>query len=200
MRVKRKTLEQFLTDFDTYLSTINEHISILLIGGTALLYYRQRRATKDIDMVLNAHDTKVSHFFLDDYSKKNDIEIQYGLAGRFQSMLLNEDMMERAERMRKVKIGFFSSHHFRYLDVRIICPIDLVLLKIEAASYRGGQDRKDVIGLIRRYKISMDDLTSLYKRYKPEIELVPRMIETFNALVGEALRQNEFDVRQYLDK
>ncbi|HLC65211.1 MAG TPA: hypothetical protein VJI46_03755 [Candidatus Nanoarchaeia archaeon] len=134
----RLTLEdvtKFLISFDNFLKKPT-HIG--LIGGAALLIFKIRPSTHDIDIVFfDKGGLAESSHFLEDYSKVNEVEIQYGMSGRFASMLINEDMFKHSKVVPGIEETFFHTYKFRNLHIHILEPKYFALVKVEAAS-KGG--------------------------------------------------------------
>ena len=100
--------------------------------------------------------------------------------------------------MTELKSGWFDVYKLRNLRVHVLLPKYLVLVKIEAASSVGGKHFEDALRLVRDLKIQVEDIVEVYREYRPEIEMIPRMTAEFNIFVREAYGDQDFDIKNFL--
>jgi hypothetical protein len=145
---------------------LKRKIEIYVIGGSAMLYYDSKNATKDIDLVTTSKkDFDELLGFLEGagfYRKKPFISPKYAgvevkkpvfleLSGQRIDIFLNEIICFRLSETMKARVKI--KHEYGNLIVKIVSPEDIVLLK--SATERAG-DRQDAKELINRYNINWD--------------------------------------------
>ncbi len=184
---------KFLESLDNFSS---KRVDIGIIGGCAMMFYGLRESTKDIDIsILSGMDEHISRF-IQEYSKENNIEIDFRPPAGFSSMLLNEEMFLHTKDVAQLKESFLQTYKFKELHLHILNPADFALVKIEAAAYRGGKDFEDAITLLKKFNIPLEAMIAKYQEYRPEIEGIPRMVLEFNMVMRHFYGVKEFDIKQ----
>lgn len=196
MVVTIKEVVKFLESFDNFL---REPVRIGLIGGAAMLVLGIKESTKDIDLVFfTGGDLQESKEFLDIYSRGNRIEIQYGFCGRFQSMLMNEDMFRHSKEITLLKESFLHKYRLKNLDICILEPAYFILAKIEAAASKGTAHFEDAMKVARHFGVKKEELIKAYEEYRPEIEVIQRMVVEFNMFIQDFYGERDFDIKKRL--
>lgn len=173
----------FFEELDKVL-TVETHIG--LIGGTALEFINLRESTRDIDIVFFSSIHNNIKKFIANYSKEYDVEIDYGEAGSFSSMLLDVDMFKNPKfRITEFKVSYFRHVVFKNLILHIPEPKYFILIKLEAASTRGQRDFEDAKKIKKHFKISKQILQEAYNELNIEIEMIPRMKTEFEIFMKD---------------
>jgi hypothetical protein len=146
--------------------TIKKKIEAYIIGGSAMLYYNAKEATKDIDLVVTSKEDfdeleramksigfSIKEPFLN--KKYEGIKVNkpifFVLGDRRVDMFLNEIICFKLSETMKARAT--ELHEYANLTAKIISPEDIILLK--CATERQG-DRQDAKELISRYNIKWD--------------------------------------------
>jgi hypothetical protein len=176
----------FLEEFDKFLIKNKKKIIIGLIGGTALELFHLRESTKDIDLLYFSKPEKEIFEFIDNYSKENEVEIDFKSSNGFQSMLLNEEMfINRNYLISEFKFSWYRKYKFKNLEIRIIEPKYFILIKLEAAATRGDRDYLDAKKIQKFFNIKYEEFLQVYKEYKIEIEIIPRVESLIKIFIKE---------------
>lgn len=133
------------------------NIPVVIAGGLAVIKYRYRRTTEDIDIVLNAKDVDTFEelaleegFKLDpDYSKRNWKHIVWGEVGS--SNAVGVDLIPAGAKARKeAPTTIPTPEELGVVDgMEYICLSGLMEMKLSSAR---GKDDADVIELIKLAK------------------------------------------------
>lgn len=149
-------------------NALNRKIETYLIGGSAMLYYKTKKATKDIDMVTTSNkDFLELKSTLENMGFRRRIpflhkkykgikvdapimlELEDARIDLFQTRIISMYLSE------PMKSRITQSHEYSNLIANIISPEDIILLK--CATERAG-DRQDAKELIENYNIKWDTI------------------------------------------
>lgn len=152
--------------FDALGKKLKRKIEVYLIGGSAMLYYKTKKATKDIDIVAASNndfdDVKKALEEMGFYKKEPFLNIKYQtvdvrkpvflvFGDRKIDLFINEIICFKLTETMKSRIT--QAHEYGNLIAKIISPEDIILLK--CATERAG-DRQDAKELIENYNIKWD--------------------------------------------
>ena len=161
---------------------IKRKIECYVIGGSAMMYYGMKDATKDIDLVFeNEKDMGELVHLLKDlgykekdtkilYLKKKNTPILLERETRFDifldkiiSTVLSDTMKERTR----------AVYEYNNLIIKVISPEDLIITK--CATERAG-DRKDALEIMKKTNINWD---IIIKESIHQAELTPYLFPVF---------------------
>lgn len=175
--LKLKDTAEFLIELD---KVIDKETHVGVIGGTALEIFGLRESTKDIDLVFFSKPSNELRNFMDLYTEKNNVEVQYGLPGSFSSQLLDVDMFEGSYTIPSIHLGFRNDYYFEKLKIHILKPSYFILVKLESASIRGERDMSDALAIQKHFKVTLDDFLKAINNEEiyPLLQDIPRIITT----------------------
>jgi len=161
---------------------LNKKIECYVIGGSAMMYYGMKDATKDIDLVFEKEkdmeeivrllkslgykekETKIL------YPKKKNVPVLLERDARFDlfsekivNTVLSDAMKERIN----------AVYEYNNLIVKVISPEDLIITK--CATERAG-DRKDALEIIKKTNVNWD---VIIKESINQTELSPYLFPLF---------------------
>ncbi len=177
---------------------LKKKVECFVIGGSAMIYYKAKDATKDIDIVfLNENDRKLIIDILKElgykereakilyFRKKNvPILLQRGeerfdlFCDKIISFKFTESMKERIT----------SVYEYNNLIIKLVSPEDIILLK--CATERAG-DRLDAAELIKRANINWDAIINESINQMNLIgDIIPLSLYDFLSELKEDLKAN----------
>jgi len=161
-------LDQQIKLFKDVGDILDEKIECLVIGGSAMMFYGAKVATKDIDLVfMNKNNLEKVKKILEKsgYEEKNlNIFKRYTFVKKdLYKPIWMQDKDTRIDLFLKKVICFWISenilnrikevHEFNNLIIKIISPEDIILLKCATEREK---DRMDALELINKFNIDWD--------------------------------------------
>lgn len=191
--LKLKDTAEFLIELD---KIIEKETHIGLIGGTALEIFGLRKSTKDIDLVFFQQPSNELANFMNRYSEKNDIEVQFGLPGSFSSQLLDAEMFDGSITIPTIHLGIMKSYNFEKLKIHILKPNFFILVKLESASTRGERDMDDALSIQKYFKVTLKEFLEAVQNEEiyPLIRDIPRLITSIQ-IFSKKVYDYEFEYK-----
>lgn len=188
--LKLKDTVNFLRSFDVFLREHNIlECHIGLIGGTALELFNLRESTKDIDIMFFSKPPQEVTYFIENYRKEKNTEIDVGVCGGFTSMLLDGEMFSQFSFiLPSVKRNRFMKFKFKNLKIHILIPECFMLVKLEAASKRGERDYADAVAIKNHFQVSKKEFQKICQEYDVEIEMVPRLPQEIEIFLNDEFK------------
>lgn len=154
--------------FEAIGKSLKKRVEVFLIGGSAMLYYNAKQATKDIDIVTSSNDgfneLRKTLLAMGFSIKKPFINTKYDgveidkpvmleLGEQRIDLFRNRIICFRLSEAMKSRVA--QAHEYANLVVKVASPEDIILLK--CATERAG-DRIDAKELISSYNINWDTI------------------------------------------
>ncbi|MFH0837403.1 MAG: nucleotidyltransferase, partial [Candidatus Aenigmatarchaeota archaeon] len=156
-------LEEQLSLFKLIGTELKKRTETIVIGGSAMLFYGAKTATKDVDIVLSEEDRKKIVKILEKIGfEKRKIMLDEKQITKNKPVLMTRNEMRLdlfSEEIFSFKISenilarVKEMHEFGKFVIKIISPEDIILLK--CATDRTG-DRIDALSIIKRFDINWD--------------------------------------------
>lgn len=178
MEMVDQLLNDFLKELD---KALTKKVSILVLGGNALILYGAKKETEDVDICIQ--DKEVEDFVIE-YRRKSKIKIDAFIVGLFATLGM-PDFLERAfPSPKKMK--------FKYIDVFLMNPYDIILTKLDRWKEK---DQIDLRSLLTKMQIKREELEERYRfclkhfrGSKKQKEKFMNNFNTFMNLLGNLLQ------------
>jgi hypothetical protein len=163
----------YIEKIEAFLNKRKETLELILIGGLAMSFYGEERYTMDIDGEVSC--SEALFYALLDYLEKEGLNFNIGEdISHWGVIPLPEGYRDRAKTVYKSD----------YLTIRILDPVDFIFSKLMRGTE---EDFKDILAVIKRYKIRGKDIIergNLIKYPKdPETLFFKKKIEHLLSLI-----------------
>lgn len=157
--ISREDLLRFLKGLDKRIKT---RITMVAVGGTAMVLMGLKESTKDVDFCV---DNKKHHDLIRRLRIKSDFKVDLFYGGYIFCLQLPSDYTIRA---RALKTGL------KMLNIKILSPIDVVITKSSRLNQRDIEDIKEVVS---KKKISRERLILRFNEVKKSWPSNDKMLE-----------------------
>jgi hypothetical protein len=145
-------IDPLLKDFLKRLNdSVKRKVTIVAIGGNALIFFGAKRLTNDVDIVCRSTQPEVSAF-CKEYLRKYKIKVHAFIDGLFKTMRI-KDYLQKAMPL--------ELPEYPNLKVKILNVYDIILTKINRWLPR---DQEDIGNVLFLMEISKSDLDRRYKQ------------------------------------
>ncbi len=152
-------IDNLAKDFLTRLnSAVKKKVTVVLIGGNALVFLDMKEGTTDVDIVCRSTEPEVAKFCRE-YLGKYKVKSECFIDGLFKGIRI-KDYLKNAYSL--------DQEEFPNIDLKILNLYDIILMKIDRSLPR---DLEDISKAARQGKISRDELD---KRFKTLLESTMR--------------------------
>lgn len=146
--ISKDGLLRFLEELDR---RVKSKITMVAVGGTAMVLMGLKESTKDIDFCAGSQK---DYDFMKRLKIRNDFKVDLFYNGYIFCLQLPSDYIRRA---RALKTGL------KMLNIKILSPIDIVITKSSRLNQR---DIEDIRAVISKKKISREKLVLRFNEVK----------------------------------
>ncbi len=146
MPLSSRQLVEFLEEVE---KNLEQRITLVAAGGTAMTLYRKKPSTIDVDLTGPARDIELFRKAV--HLVQPGFKIDSWPNGQVFSQLLPSDYLRKSRRIKTL----------RNIELRALAPVDIVVTKIGRLD---GRDYDDIKACIKGFKLSKRAITQRAKR------------------------------------